>query len=838
MCYHVRMASDDRTQSARLALWRLWCWIDRSAILIPLVFLVLMVWLAPLSFPAEFDTDEGVNLMKALLVNRGHRLYAEVWSDQPPVLTWLLAATFRAFGESVTAGRALVLFFSALLLWAFFQAVRLSASRAAAWLGVLLLLFSAWYLRLSIAVMVGLPALALAMLSTYFFLLSRSWLRTVFLITSGLTLALAMQTKLLAGMLAPVLLAYALLAPLWRSHAGLVGDDEGWQPGKLRWRLRDAILWSASLLVSFAVMGLLFRSLNLTQLLQPHLGVATRSAFPGNNLLAVRDLLLRQIGLLPFALVGIIWALRERRRTVWLPLGWSLVALAFLIYEKPLWYHHVTVLTVPLSWLAALGADAWIGALRKFTSGWKAPAEFRSRGAAGALRLTCVGLVGVVCLYLTFFSPFTARPRFVDELRNPTPSYNTEVATFIRESYAGEPGWVFTDRPIYAFRAGLPVPPPIAALTLKRMRSVGVSDEEMAGVLQSYQPEIVVLERFRPDYGPLFRNALASRYEPISTSPTTEVWAPGLPPALQDGGDGAGFHPHEFEGWLTLAAPEAALPEEVRAGEELLVSDLWWLRAEDRPGRPLSVSLRLVDQAGQVWSQRDTRLGTELVDLRTQSHVRQSLTIPVPEEIPAGDYRVEVVVYDPQTMQPLAPLWRSHAGLAASSASGDAGNAVVLGSVRVDKSTKDGLHHPPGGALASRRALADFGPARLLRAQTAATVVSPGDSVPVSLVWQAGRNLAGDSLVVVVQLLDDGDRVVASLEEEPLQGRYPTSRWQPGELVADRHDLAVLRNTQPGRYRLAIGLYRASDRERLNARSGFLGLLSGQYFTAGFVDVR
>jgi 4-amino-4-deoxy-L-arabinose transferase-like glycosyltransferase len=816
MCYHGRMASDDRTRSAQPTLWRIWYWIDRSAILIPLVFLVLMVWLAPISFPAEFDTDEGVNLMKAMLVSRGHGLYAEVWSDQPPVLTWLLAATFRAFGASVTAGRALVLFFSALLLWAFYQAVRLSASRTAAWLGVLLLVFSAWYLRLSIAVMVGLPALALAMLSTYFFLLSRSGSRTVFLMASGMTLALAMQTKLLAGMLAPVMLTYALL----------VGDGEGRQPSKLRWRLRSDILWSASLFVSFAVMGLLFRSLNLSQLVQPHLGYATRSAFPGSNLSAVRDLLLREIGLLPFALVGTIWALRERRRIVWLPLGWFLVALAFLIYEKPLWYHHATVLTVPLAWLAALGADAWIGALRRLTSRWKVSAGFRSQGAAGALRLTCIGLVGVVCLYLAFFGSFTVRPRFVDELRRLTPAYNAEVAAFVREGYAGEPGWVFSDRPIYAFRAGLPVPPPIAALTVKRMRSTGVSDQEMAAVLQSYHPEIVVLERFRPDYGPVFRSALASRYEPISTSQTTEVWAPGLPPALQDRGDGAGFHQHEFDGWLTLAMPEAALPEGVRAGEELRVSDLWWLRAEDRPGRPLAVSLRLVDQVGQVWSQRDTRLGTELVDLRNRSHVRQSLAVPVPEELPAGDYRVEVVVYDPQTVRPLT----------ASATSDDAGNAVVLGSVRVDKSPKDGLHS--AGALTSRRALADFGSARLLRAQTAATAVSPGDSVPVSLVWQAGRNLAGDSLVVVVQLLGDHDRVVASLEEEPLQGRYPTSQWQPGELVADSHGLTVLRSTQPGRYRLVIGLYRASDRERLNAGGGFFGLLPQQYFTAGFVDVR
>jgi hypothetical protein len=858
----ARMVRDDRILHPRPAL-RCFCnWFDRSGLLIPLVFLAVMVWLAPISYPAEFDTDEGVNLMKALLVDRGHRLYTEIWSDQPPVLTLLLAETIRAFGASVTAARALVLLFSALLIWAFSQALRMSTSRAAALLGVLLLLSSAWYVRLSIAVMVGLPALALAMLSTYFFLLSyrsrgrdapgqgtppaplsrtpdrstaqpdekspamqsprrkclssHSGTRSAFLAVSGVTLALAMQTKLLAGMLAPVLLAYALF----------VANTDSGQPGNGRRRLVDAVVWSAALLVSFVLVGFLFRSLDLSQLVQPHLGPGIRSAFAGDNLIVVKDLLVRQIGLLPFASAGVIWSLRERRRIVWLPLGWSLMALAFLLYERPLWYHHITVITVPLAWLAALGADVWIRTLWKRNPYRTSPAGPQAQGVGGVLRWSAIALTGMVCLYLVFFGPFTLRPRVLGELFGLTPPYDEEVAAFMRQGYAGQPGWVFTDRPIYAFRAGLPVPPPITVLTVKRMRSSGVSDQEMAGALQSYRPEVVVLERFRPDYGPVFRGALASRYEPVLSSPMTEVWVPVLPAALREGSASAGFQRHEFDGWLTLAVPDAALPAEIRAGDDLRVGGLWWLRADDRTGLPLSVSMRLVDEAGQVWSQSDTSLGTELVDLRSQSHVRQSLSIHVPEDVPAGDYQVSIVVYDPQTGQPLAP----------SSALGAEEALASLGRVTVDKSPQDGYRPAPGQA--PRRALADFGVIRLLRAQTPATVVGPGDSVPVSLTWQAGRRFGGDPLVVVIQLLDDQDRVVASLEEEPLSGRYPTARWQPGELVGDRHGLSVPLGVQPGRYRLAIGLYRAVDRERLNAGGGFLDLLPRNYFTAGVVEVR
>jgi hypothetical protein len=809
------MARDAMAPAQRPLLYRSWRWFDRSGILIPLIFLVAMAWLAPISYRGEFDTDEGVNLMKALLVNRGHRLYTEIWSDQPPVLTLLLSLVIRGFGNSVAAGRTLVLLFSALLLWSFFQVVRLSTSRAAAVIGVFLLLFSAWYVRLSIAVMVGLPALALAMLSIYLLMLARFRHRAVFLSTSAVTLALAMQTKLVAGVVAPAMFAYLLLA----------ADGMGSHPRELRQRLVDTAFWSAMLLGCFAVIGLLFGSLDVTQLLQPHLGSDSRSAFAGNNVAAIEDLLVREIGLLPLAAVGIIWAFRARQGDAWLPLGWLLVALAFLLYERPLWYHHVVAFTVPLTWLAAFGVEASLAFVRRSMPIRGVARLSGTRPSEGVLRLAGMALAGAVCLALVCFDPATGRVRIQEELMSLTPSYSEEVAEFIRQGYADQRGWVFTDRPIYAFKAGLPVPPAIAVLTVKRMRSASLSDQEMAGVLQTYRPEVVVLERFRPDYGPAFRSALASRYEPVSTLQTTEVWLPALPPALQDG-SGDGFRRQELDDWLTLAVPEGSVPAEVRAGANLRVDGLWWLRDPERPGQALSVSMRLLDRAGQVWSQRDTALGTELVDLRSRLHVQQSLVVPVPEDLPSGDYRLGVVVYDPET---------GHA-LTVSTDSAEDEEFASLGSVRVDKSQQGS----PASLFAQvpRHSLANFGPVRLLRAETPATIVSPGDAVPVSLTWQANGDFAGEELVVVVQLLDDGDRVVAALEEEPLAGRYPTPRWNPGELVADRHKLSVPPATPPGRYRLVIGLYQAADRARLSTATGIFGLIPREYFTAGVVEVR
>ena len=48
-----------------------------------------------------------------------------------------------------------------------------------------------------------------------------------------------------------------------------------------------------------------------------------------------------------------------------------------------------------------------------------------------------------------------------------------------------------------------------------------------------------------------------------------------------------------------------------------------------------------------------------------------------------------------------------------------------------------------------------------------------------------------------------------------MRGGYPTSLWEPGEIIADEHTVNVHADAPPGRYRLAVGLYRLTDGTRL-----------------------
>ncbi len=94
-----------------------------SKIILPVslmfIFIAFMLLFFPFRDKFQFDGDEGINLMKAMLMLRGYPLYNQIWSDQPPLLTYLLAIVFRVFGFEVNVARLTVLLLSSVLLGVF-----------------------------------------------------------------------------------------------------------------------------------------------------------------------------------------------------------------------------------------------------------------------------------------------------------------------------------------------------------------------------------------------------------------------------------------------------------------------------------------------------------------------------------------------------------------------------------------------------------------------------------------------------------------------------------------------------------------------------------------------
>ena len=88
----------------------------------------------------------------------------------------------------------------------------------------------------------------------------------------------------------------------------------------------------------------------------------------------------------------------------------------------------------------------------------------------------------------------------------------------------------------------------------------------------------------------------------------------------------------------------------------------------------------------------------------------------------------------------------------------------------------------------------------------------------IRLHWQAIDPVAID-YTVFVQLLDQQGRWIAGWDSPPLAGQYPTSRWQPGEVVVDDFELTFSppETLPPGKYRLVTGLYDPVTGQRLPA---------------------
>ena len=62
--------------------------------------------------------------------------------------------------------------------------------------------------------------------------------------------------------------------------------------------------------------------------------------------------------------------------------------------------------------------------------------------------------------------------------------------------------------------------------------------------------------------------------------------------------------------------------------------------------------------------------------------------------------------------------------------------------------------------------------------------------------------------------------VKAQRDQQPLNGLWPTSRWNPGEVVADRVEVWLDDSVQPDEYLLLAGIYDVRSGRRLSLIDG------------------
>lgn len=455
--------------------------------LMALAFVGMTLLLMPLSL-FVYDNDEGINVIKAVLMGHGYPLYTQTWSDQPPVFTQILATTFTLFGQSMLAARLTVFVLATLLVWAYTSVVRLHLGVTAAWVALLLLMLSDNFVRLSVAVMIGLPALSFAMVALYLlqrFKLAgeRNVARLWLVVAGGVLMGVAMQTKLFVVFLVP-LLALDLLD---------FGRD--WFSARNRfWRkLGHGVLFGLVVLVTWGAIALYYNAVDREMLLGAHLNASVQSAYEGDGGWAeLSRYLLFDYGHLLLALAGVVVIFVRRQWHGLLPLSWLLLATLLLSNHSPIWYHHYQFVAIPLSWLGAY----LVPLLRSPTDAGLQPNAHQERANGGPIS-SWFQQLALLVLFVVVLSLIYSRAKATIPYYNQR-IYDADVVALLQQD-AADTTWVFADQAIYPFYAGLQVPPEVAVFSRKRFFGESLDNHMLVDVLERYRPEQVLLTRFKDD---------------------------------------------------------------------------------------------------------------------------------------------------------------------------------------------------------------------------------------------------------------------------------------------------------------------------------------------------
>jgi len=209
----------------------------------------------------------------------------------------------------------------------------------------------------------------------------------------------------------------------------------------------------------------------------------------------------------------------------------------------------------------------------------------------------------------------------------------------------------------------------------------------------------------------------------------------------------------------------------------------------------LDLAVRWVNQAGQAIAQQTIAIPASGTSSRI---VRRTVPFAVYEYTEPGNYWFEVCA-----------------------AKNDA-NWADAGCVRFPGGhVTQSRRLPARKPVAQRRIEIGNGAVLFLGYKSRATKqVQAGEMLTLDLHWQAQTSLDRD-YTVFIHLLGPynpatGGPVWAQDDSYPLGGGHPTSRWMAGQLVADRHELTIPKETPPGIFQIEVGLYDAHTGERLD----------------------
>jgi hypothetical protein len=223
-------------------------------------------------------------------------------------------------------------------------------------------------------------------------------------------------------------------------------------------------------------------------------------------------------------------------------------------------------------------------------------------------------------------------------------------------------------------------------------------------------------------------------------------------------------------------------PASARPGETLTITLYWQPQSEIEFN--YSSYVHLVDEGGRGITQSDHQPGDDHYPTslwRPGEVLRDHHLLTIPQDEAPGVYRLMVGMYLYPSLEPLG-------------GPADMGLLAIKDPASVQTALPGGIQYATQVEFGERIMLLGYD-RELLE-----------ERLGLTLYWQAERPL-DQNWTVFVHLLDEGGTLVAQHDSQPRGGHYPTSVWDQGEVVDDRHPLALPTDVPDGNYRVVVGLY-------------------------------
>jgi 4-amino-4-deoxy-L-arabinose transferase-like glycosyltransferase len=452
------------------------------------------------------DYDEGVYWQSLRAMADGHLLFSSVFSSQPPLFLLSIYPFYLLFGKSIIAARLALVVFSVAGVIGTYIAGRALGHRTIGAVACLLLALDPIYETAAHVLQAELPsivlqiwAVACAALSMHANERRRAWLA----LSSGILLGCASLIKLFAiAALVPVVMF--LCAPFFqrlhdnRSH---------------RQTARDLI--QAALLKTMPLLGLLAAGLlgATIAMLLPFIGRLddvydqvvrmhlVAGQFDRRPMHAELWQLAEQLGSSPLVYVAALASLVIAWRPMWVSVPlilWALAAFVVLLHVRPLFDHHIVLLSPALALISGCGAAV---ALQEFQS----PGAKRL-GLAATLALLAVAS-GTGLLVNLRQSEMARRPPSASEL---------DMVKALQTATA--PGdVVLSDNQYVAALANRDVPPQMVDTSFVRIKSGYLTTAQLKDLITYNRIPAILFATGRLDELTGFRAWVAQRYSLAAT---------------------------------------------------------------------------------------------------------------------------------------------------------------------------------------------------------------------------------------------------------------------------------------------------------------------------------